>query len=394
MSYVFLKDRKYYEDIYDHVTVMSGRRNQKVFEKFYDKFFEIMPDEPKDSYRAILHLNMFYVVLAGDDLLRRYDNREKDIEGMMADDQAKDDQIAEARLINEPVCRNCGKTGLRLTDKMLHHRKSIEDPEEVLFMLKCLHCDKNTACWSDGTVLEHEKTYCRKCHAEMKEKDTKTAKAIITTYTCPSCKHSYKDKLDLTIKDKKIDPDFEVDRTIYCLHDEKARQELRDTSWRYAEMARMGKEWKEKEDNKHIYDAIKEVKKPKIAELTPLLAPVLEKVGYIEFSLDKPEVGRDVHVGFSCLDSKADREDYESRKTLKKLVDKALLDTNWRLMSDGISYRLGYLNGRLKAYENEEEIKALVMKTRKLKPKESIASPAIELSSHSMEDGKGGRIDF
>jgi len=60
------------------------------------------------------------------------------------------------------------------------------------------------------------------------------------------------------------------------------------------------------------------------------------------------------------LDSKSDRKDYDSRKTLKKLVDSALEETNWRLMSDGISYRLGYLNGRVKAYESEEDLRKLV----------------------------------
>lgn len=112
------------------------------------------------------------------------------------------------------------------------------------------------------------------------------------------------------------------------------------------------------------------MKKPKIAELIPLLSEPLEKEGYIEFHLDKPEMGRDVYVGFSCLDSRSDRKDHDSRKTLKKLVDSALEDTNWRLMSDGISYRLGYLNGRLRAYEREEDLKKLVgrdIKTGKLK---------------------------
>ena len=120
------------------------------------------------------------------------------------------------------------------------------------------------------------------------------------------------------------------------------------------------KEIKEKEDNKHIYDAVAELKKSKIAELTELLSPALEKAGYIEFSLDKPEIGKDVFVGFNCLDSKTEREDYDSRKTLKKLIDKTLANTNWRLMTDGISYRLGYLTGRLRAYEQEEDLLKLV----------------------------------
>jgi len=289
---------------------------------------------------------------------------------MMFRDQAKDDQIANARLKLEPTCQNCGKTGLRITDKILLHRGSIDDPEEVIFMLKCPNCTKGMACWSDGEILEKKKTYCPKCHAEMKEKSSDKPKVITTTYTCPSCKHTYKEKLELNHDKDEPDPDYEADRTIYCLHDDKYREELRDSSRRYAEMARLGKELKDKDDNKHIYDAIKELKKPKIAELKELLAPKLEKSGYIEFSLDKPEMGKDVIIGFNCLDSKNDRDDYDSQKNLKKLIDKILLDTNWRLMSDGISYRLGYLNGRLKAYESEKDIKGLVIKKSTLKTKQ------------------------
>lgn len=116
------------------------------------------------------------------------------------------------------------------------------------------------------------------------------------------------------------------------------------------------------------------------SKLVPLLSPILEKAGYIEFHLDKPEMGRDVYVGFSCLDSKSDRNDYDSRKKLKKLVEGALSGTNWRLMSDGISYRLGYLNGRVKAYEGEEALKELVIKSGKLKPKQT-SSPATDKSN-------------
>lgn len=141
-------------------------------------------------------------------------------------------------------------------------------------------------------------------------------------------------------------------------------------------MAELSKKFKEKEDNKHIYDAVAELKKPKIAELIPLLAEPLEKAGYIEFSLDKPEIGREVVVGFSCLDNKSDRTDYDSRHNLKKLIEKTLTDTNWRLMSDGIHYRLGYLSGRIRAYEGEEDLKKLVMKSKNLKTNNSDSKPS------------------
>jgi predicted DNA-binding ArsR family transcriptional regulator len=103
-------------------------------------------------------------------------------------------------------------------------------------------------------------------------------------------------------------------------------------------------------------------------------------------------MGRDVFIGFSCLDNKSGREDYDSRKTLKKLVDKALIDTNWRLMSDGISYRLGYLNGKIRAYEREEDIKKLVMQTRKLQPKQTTIDTDEEKNTDFIIDHKGNKI--
>lgn len=367
---VHLKERKYYEDLYDRITVEWGRRNTETFNELYDKFFEIMPDEPRNSHRAVLHLNLIYMLFVGNELLDRYDKREDDTRAMMAKDEAKDQRIADTRLTAEPICQHCQATGLRLTDKMLCHRDRFDKPEEVLFFLKCPKCQKNSVVWSDSKPLEPKKTTCPKCSADMTEKDSRKGKAITTTYTCPSCGHQDKSKLDFTPKEEEVDPNFETDRAIYGLHDEKVRQELRDAKWRYEEMARLGKEWKEKEENKHIYDAIAKLKKPKIAELSPLLQPQLEKAGYAEFSLDKPEIGKIAYVSFSCLDSKSDREDYDSRKTLQATIRKALSGTNWRLTSDGISYRLGYLTGRLRAYEEEEELKKLVVKSGlKIKPK-------------------------
>jgi hypothetical protein len=369
MSYTHLKDRNFYEDIYDKHTVEDARRHTKSFNKMYENFLKKFIDEDPESFRSKFHFNWIYMLLVGNDLVDRYDNKDKRLTEWMAEDEVKDHQIKEARLTTEPICVHCGKTGLRIIDKDLHHKNGIESPEMVLFMLKCPSCSKNSAYWEDGEELEHRKTYCSKCHAEMKDKAEKKPTALVTTYTCPNCGHSFIDKLDFTVKKEQADPQFEIDRQIYCLQDEKLLKEFRDAKYRLEGMAKMGKEFKEKELNKHIYDAMKDLKKLKITELKDELRPVLEKAGFTEFSLDKPEIGRDVFIGFNCLDSNSARGDYDSQNTLKKLVKKALLDSNWRLMSEGISYRLGYLNGRLRAYEKEDDLKNLVMKTRKLKEK-------------------------
>lgn len=371
--YVHLKERKYYEDLYDKFTVEDARRGMVYYDKFYTEFETKLPkDEKIERPGNVFVLNVFYMQTVGNELLTRYEKRNEQILEWMDRDESKDQQIASARLIEEPYCHHCGKRGLRIKDRSLMHRgedNKIDGPEEVLFMLHCPNCDINCAFWEDGTAWKVKLALCPKCNSEVTHITTKTKNAITVTYTCTSCQHSFKDKMGLSVKKEKPDPDFAKDRIHFCLEDKEFRDRLFNMRHDFMEMAKLGKEFKEREDNKHVYDAVKEMKKPKIAELVLLLAPVLEKVGYIEFHQDKPEVGRDVYVGFSCLDSKPERNDNDSRKTLKKLVDSALSDTNWRLMSDGISYRLGYLNGRVKAYEGEEALKELVIRSQKLKNK-------------------------
>lgn len=364
-----LQEKSVYEDRYDHTTVMIARLDMKLFFDFRDKWQEQSPDTEENKFRNTWHLNNIYMMIVGSKLVDRYGEREQAIQAMIAKDEAREARLSATRLTDEPACDHCGKTGLRINDKEFMHRGNQED-DDVLFILRCGDCDKNTAVWEDGAPWERRHTKCPKCESIMEEKSSRRGKVITTNHICPNCAHTYKDKLDLSPKDEPEDPGYEEDRRVYCLQDEAMRKEHQDGKYRFEDLIRFAKEHKEKEDNKHIYDAMKEMKKPKIAELAPLLSPVFEKAGYVEFYLDKPEMGKDVFISFSCLDSKSDRIDYDSRKTLEKLVKKTLADTNWRLTSDGISYRLGYLNGRVRAYEREEDLKRLVMEARKLNPEQ------------------------
>ena len=385
--------------MYDRMTVGSARRNIVHYYDFYTKLENKLPKGDKISRpgNAIL-LNVFYMQTLGNELIRRYQERDQRIEQWMMNDEAEDEQIASARLTVEPYCQHCQKQGLRITDKSLMHRKEkydIDDPEEVLFMLKCPHCNKISVFWEDGTAWESKPTLCPKCSAEMTNKTARTKQAITFTYSCPSCNHSYKDKMDLTDKEEKPDPNYEKDRIHYCLLDQEFREKLIEIKRGLEEMAKLGKEFKEKEDNKDLYAAVEELKKPKLAELNTLLSPSLEKVGYIDFGFDKPEIGKDFIVSFNCLDNKPERSDYDSQKTLKKTIEKALTDTNWRLMSEGISYRLGYLNGRLRAYERDEDLLNLVMKSKNFKhKKEQSLKEDIEKNQYTIKDKDGNDINL
>jgi hypothetical protein len=106
----------------------------------------------------VLYLNWFYMLMVGNDLLGRYDKRDAEIQNMMDRDEAKDEQIAAARLTSEPFCQHCGKTGRRIVSKdLMHHGEdySYDDSEVVLLMLRCPHCEKNSSYWEDGGLWEH-----------------------------------------------------------------------------------------------------------------------------------------------------------------------------------------------------------------------------------------------
>jgi len=369
-----LNDRQVYEDRYDYTTVYFACLNVKPLLEFRDKWLEKIPENEENKFRNSFHLNNIYMMIVGNKLVDRYNERDQAVRIMTAEDEAHDARLSTTRLTSEPHCEHCNKTGLCITDKTLMHRKG-QDEGSVLFMLRCPHCENNIAIWEDGTLWERSYTKYPECQVVMETKSSRCGKNITTTYACPNCLHTYKDKLDLNSEEKSEDLDYESDRRAFYLEDEKVRKEHEEAKYRLEDLIRFTKEYKEKEDNKHIYDTIKEIKKPKIAGLTPLLQPVFEKAGYTEFGLDKPEISKDVYVGFNCLDTKSDRSDYDSKKTLERLIKKTLEATNWCLMTDGISHRLGYLGGRIRAYEREEDLKKPVEKSTKLQVKRQADKP-------------------
>ena len=102
------------------------------------------------------------------------------------------------------------------------------------------------------------------------------------------------------------------------------------------------------------------IRKVTVVELEKLLSSTLRKNGYIKFKLAEPQIDRHVVINFTAQDEKSARQEYDSRNELKKIINKVLSDTNWRLMSEGANYRLGILSGRLKGYEAEEDLIKLI----------------------------------
>lgn len=87
-------------------------------------------------------------------------------------------------------------------------------------------------------------------------------------------------------------------------------------------------------------------------------------------------------VAFTVQDTDSSRKDRISASELEKLITNALKDTNWRLVSNSVIYRLGYLKGQLKGYESEEDMLKLAGKREETKPKPKIDEEKRNKYSH------------
>ncbi len=258
-------------------------------------------------------------------------------------------------------------------------RRDGHKEDDILLMFECDACDKRLALWQDGTDWEGAKRECEQCTGDVTTKHSKRNGVITSTETCVKCGHVKTETLDLSSDSSEpetIDPYLELDRKRFVFDSDmmfKYDQKLKH----FERLAKLHADTTDRVEHVDIYDAVKAVKKLKIAQLSELLTPIITKKQYTDFKLGQPQIGREVSLDFNCLDAEDDREEYQSKKDLQKLIEKALIDTNWRLMSDGVSYRLGYLSGRLRAYESEEDLKKLVEQRMKkgyvpkIKPKES-----------------------
>lgn len=370
-----LKDRSYYEDFYDHSTVEQCRSGESMVNGAFRKMEETVSasefkERPVAWYVEYSKLYLQFVELTT--AYRQY-NRDKVIAACMERDEQKDQRLANARLFKVPFCRSCGQN-MEVMDKYYLRREGKDqNDEDIIFILSCRPCGKRLTYWEDGTEWEGVKFYCDKCQAEMTVVHKETSNALVSTYTCTNCKHCYKETLDLNRRPAEEDPGdplYELDRRRFCIDDDTMRR-LEEKLEHMARLAKLYADATERTERADVYDAVKDIKQLKIAQLIETLRPALEKAQYVEFKLGEPQLGQEVVIEFSCLDAKADRQENDSKNVLRKAITKMLEETNWRLMSEGIHYRLGYLTGRLKAYEGEEALKKLIeqrIKNGTLKP--------------------------
>jgi len=349
----YLKHQQEYIDRYDNTTVERCRRAEKtITPDFVKKYVGKGKDENELVRTAVAFNNLHLWFVMGE----LYSKKEETIRKWMAEDEAHDRFYENAQAPIGIKCLACSRE-LFVTHKNLE--TSLGKPDRVLFIYDCTlsHIPRRVF-YDNGEEWQYEKPRCTKCKTPVDTVHEDTDKIWKSVSTCPKCGHVEISEIERTPKETPPDHDFEKDRERFC--SEKEGEKYVDWMRAAHEITAVLDKQKEKENNKELYDAVAKLKRLKIIELEQLLAPILETASYMKLKFKDPEIARDVVVPFTVHDTKQGREDRESCYNLQRLLKKALEDTNWRLMSDGVRYRLGMLEGRFRAYEKEEDLVKLI----------------------------------
>lgn len=375
----YFKDEQHYIARYNLHTIQECLDTIKMFQDVYKNLLEneeLKHISEKDKLKdANIMLQRTLFVIKG----KRFEKKQETIKRWIEEDKLKQDKQDYTPIpqgIKCPLCK-----GAMVFNSSKHLEYFLDNPIiKMMFLFKCTNCKKQQWVYDDGEIRVSKPDLCPKCNKEFDVTSDRKEKVITTFYKCKACGYSKKDTLDLAKSDvehkkwqkeqKKKEEEnkklLEKYREEFCLTDEEGKE--------YAEtLEAMEVADEVYEEEKRQYDTITyqtalHVKRLNIADLENLLTEVVEKEKYVKFTLEKPEMGQQVIVPFNVLDSVSTRRQNISEDTFKKLIKKALEGTNWRLMSDGISYRLGYLSGRLKGYESEEDLIKLSGVVKEQKP--------------------------
>jgi len=352
-----LKEKQYYIDLYDKFTVEKCREAERYHEGLDDSIFEKAKDKPSayDIARVkYVTKEMYLYFTTGEE----YKNKKETIEKWMERDRQLDYRVETAEEPQLIRCKTCSST-MSCTSKDIW---SIED--KVQFFFECPNkCLPLRVIYEDGTVHKSKPVLCEKCEQEMSRNSERTQEHIVTTtYSCSSCAHTCTDELDLSPKEEVVDPDFEKDRERFCLTEEKGSKYIQDCA-SIRQLGDMMKEAKVREEKKEIYDEVKALKKMTIPQVKAHTVKLFEDKDYSNLVFEKPDMGRVVSLAFSVEEMETQNQRV-SERDLKKLIEKHLEETNWRLMSDGISYRLGVMSGRIRIYEDQDDLAKLIEKKK------------------------------
>jgi len=381
MSFQYLEPQQEYEDRYDVSTIRECLKTLNIVDDISQKMrqepkFKQYPESEQERNMGLFRGRMFFLIQA-----QRYKNRASTIAEWMQADRIKQDKQDKT-----PVPKaNCPECGTAMIDDDFHNLVDWDDePMRVLFTLNCPKCKKRQGVYDDGEIYVSKSDFCPDCKEKLEVKSNKKDQVITTLYTCKSCSYSKNDIYDLKksdenhkkwqeeqtekeLKDKQL---LEKYRAEFCLSEEEGKKYVEILE--AMEVAHEVKEEVIAEMDTPAHEKLLAVNKVSITDLETLVNKALNESGFTHLSFGNPNIDRHVLVPFTLQETKPKRRDQESISELYDLLKNTLKDTNWRAPKDLMSYRLGFLSGKLKGFESEDDLLKLFGKEEPKKPKSKL----------------------
>ncbi len=362
MSY--LKDKSYYEDLYDLFTIKDCLRTVETSRKVIQEKQKIGKKKLEISVDGFENLLLYFK--KGE----RYRNRTSTIQEWETKDEKLDNRLNTAIFPSYTPCQHCG---MEIEEEDRYIEDILNLNSRVQFFAHCKNCKRVTILYDNGEIYSPKPSLCPKCNSELKTSSTYKKNISTIKETCPKCQYKNKIVIDHEKEDQRREIEerrnselLEKYRSVYCISTEEGQKYIQEMD-NLKRLTEMIKESEEKKKDPHYQKAMK-VKKLTVIELQKLLSKKFKAEGYINLNFENPEIDRYVIVPFTAQDSKKSRNKEKSIKDLNQILKLTLDNINWRLMSDGLEYRMGYLKGRLKGYESDEELAKFIKKRDNKRP--------------------------
>ncbi len=319
----YIKEEEYYGDLYDLMTIKECFR----IRDYWDKKMKSLNEIEIKIGRMGLEFQLFYV--KGE----RYRNKRAALQKWMQEDKKRDEKLNSAEAPKGISCVKC-QAVMEAVFKDLFEMNC--DSLRVLFFFECPKCGTRRGVFDDGQ--------------EFVSKEAKLTKAEMDEWAKEDA-----ERKDAIKKDRELLKKFRSD---FCLSVEQGEDYIMSSN-NLNELSKFLKDSEQKKADPDYQKAL-ELKKLPIVELEKFLKGILEEEKYIKLAFDKPMIDKHVIVPLTVQDADSSRIEYDSVHKLQKLLKKTLETTNWRLMNEGVNYRLGYLSCRLKGYEQEDDLLRII----------------------------------
>lgn len=352
MTYQHLKERSYYEDLYDQHTVERCRWHEQprpASDKEQEAEGKLSSHRIQWCHDFVTDWMLFQLV--GD----RYVNREQTIDAWMERDRKRDTMLERAQtpLIR---CPSCGRV-MECFYKHIDFTTDDRDREWIEFFLACKPCKQSKRVYENGQEIPEKPSLCSKCNREVESSTRKRDGKEFFVETCKHCGHV--EERQSVLEEEPTPEEIErygYDKKRFCLT---SAQGERYKHW-VEGMKRLDVQKEEQKANTEFYDRLADVKKINIAGLEKLLAPAIKRAGYADLHIAMPApTDRQIILNFSVRDTEEKRKEFDSSKTLEKTIKGVLEDKNWALTPEGVNYRLGLITGRIRGYETQPELEEL-----------------------------------